>query len=331
MVTSRDVARHAGVSQATVSRVLNNSGYISPDARERVLKALVETGYVPNAQARAMRTARSGAIGIVTSEIQNPFLPYLLDELTKTARARGLTSIVWNDDEPGTPMAAAGAASGSVDGVLFMTAKTNTSGVGELAAKGFPVLYCNRAPENATVDVVTSDHRGSGRLAAEYFLRHGRTRIAATFGSPDTFASPARQSGFQAALAEGGVELPARRVHLGETAYETGFAAAQRLVESGDLPDALFCASDIIAYGSLDAFRLAGVRVPDDLWVCGIDGLPMSSWAAFDLTTQVQDVAGIAEQAIDVLLSRIGGSHREPRRIVLPTSLVVRGSTASAR
>lgn len=326
MVTSRDVARRAGVSQPTVSRVLNGVTTVAPDIRDRVLAALEETGYVPNAQAKAMRTSRSGAIGIVTTEIQNPFLPYLVDALTGAARERDLTTVVWNDPDPRNPMAAAGAASGIVDGVLVTAARHDIDGAMAMAERGFPVLLCNRAPENAGVDVVTTDHVGSGAASATYLVEHGRRDIAAVFGPPDTFASPARERGFRSSLEEHGVDLPEHRVFSGATSYEAGYHAARTLF-SGDHPDSIFCSSDIIAYGVLDALAEAGISVPDDVWVCGVDGLPMSGWRSFNLTTQAQDIPHIATQAIDALASRIGGNRAEPIRIELPTSLIVRGST----
>lgn len=327
MVTSRDVARRAGVSQPTVSRVLNGVGTVAPDIRDRVLAALAETGYVPNAQAKAMRTARSGAIGIATTEIQNPFLPYLIDALTSAARERDLTTVVWNDPDPHTPMAIAGAASGIVDGVLVTAARHDIRGVAAMAARGFPVLLCNRAPENAGVDVVTSDHVGSGAASATYLVGHGRTDIAAVFGPPDTFASPARQRGFRMSLEEHGVCLPEHRVFSGDTTYDTGYQAAKSMIEGG-LPDSIFCSSDIIAYGVLDGLAEAGILVPDDVWVCGIDGLPMSGWRSFDLTTHAQNIPGIAARAIDALAARIGGDRSGPVRLELPTTPVIRGSTA---
>ncbi|WP_426007245.1 LacI family DNA-binding transcriptional regulator [Paenarthrobacter sp. NyZ202] len=330
MVTSRDVARRAGVSQPTVSRVLNGVTTVAPEIRDRVLAALEETGYVPNAQAKAMRAGRSGAIGVVTSEIQNPFLPYLVDAITGAARERDLTTVVWNDPDPSNPMAVAGAASGIVDGVLVTAARRDIHGVMTMAQRGFPVLLCNRAPEEAPVDVVTSDHFGSAAASATYLVEHGHRDIAAVFGPPDTFASPARQKGFRQSLLAHGVHLPDNRVFSGATSYESGYRAVRSLFDGG-LPDSIFCSSDIIAYGVLDALAEAGVKVPNDVWVCGIDGLPMSGWRSFDLTTHAQDIPHIAAQAVDALAARIGGSRTKPVRLELPTTLVVRGSTNHAK
>lgn len=328
MVTSRDVARVAGVSQATVSRVLNQPHLVDPKTREKVHNAFHTTGYVPNAIAKAMRTSRAGTIGIISSEIQNPFLPLLLDELTRAARRRDVNVVVWNDDDPLAQMAIAGLGSGTVDGLLFTAARTDSPGVMDLISRGVPVMLCNRASLDAGADVVMSDHYGSGYAVGTYFAGHGHQKVAAIFGPPDTFASPARQAGFRQALADAGVELPDHRVTEGATSYETGYAGAMTLLEQTDPPEAVFCSSDIIAFGALDAFRARGVRVPEDMWVAGIDGLPMSGWKAFDLTTWAQPVEQVAQTAIDVLLDRISGRRDELRKVALPTQLVARQSTA---
>ena len=330
MVTSRDIAKRAGVSQPTVSRVLNGIPTVAPEIRERVLLALEETGYVPNAQAKAMRTARSGVVGIATTEIQNPFLPYLVDALTSAAQTIGLTTIVWNDPNPDTPMAVEGAASGAVDGVVFTAARDHIRGAVSLSERGFPIVLCNRAPDTAPVDVVTSDHFSSGADSAQYLLDHGRTRIAAVFGPADTFAGVARQRGFRGAMRDREVALDESWVRSGPTTYDFGMTAIGSILETGR-PDAIFCSSDIIAFGVLDGLRKARISVPDDVWVCSIDGLPMSSWRAFDLTTRAQNIPLIARETMEAIARRIGGDNAQPWRHELSTELVVRGTTAGTR
>lgn len=236
-----------------MSRVLNGVPTVAPEIRARVLKGLAETGYVPNAPARAIRTSRAGAIGIATTEIQNPFLPYLVDALTTAARNHDLTTIVWNDPDPAMPMAAAGAASGAVDGIVATATRSHVRGLLPLADKGFPVLLCNRAPDDVPIDVVTSGHVDSGAASAEYLARHGKRDVAAVFGPSDTFASPARERGFRAAAAEQGIRLRESRIPHGPTSYDSGFDAMTSLASDG-LPEAVFCSSDIIALACLMLF-----------------------------------------------------------------------------
>ncbi|MHC9297016.1 LacI family DNA-binding transcriptional regulator [Mycobacterium sp. LTG2003] len=330
VVTSHDVARAAGVSQATVSRVLNGNERVTPEIRERVQRALADLGYVPNASAKSMRTAKSGAIGIVAADLTNPYFPRLLDALSREARGRGLNVLLWNDDDPEAPMAQAGVAAGSVDAVVFAAARQSTVGVNILADRGFPVMLVNRGWPDSRVDQVTSDHEASGYAAADYYLTRGRTRIAAMFGARDTFASPAREVGFRRRLEESGVTVSPDRWFVGDTSYEHGWACARRILESRPLPDAVFCSADLIAFGAMSAFRAGGVRIPDDMWLMGNDGLPMSAWEPFDLTTHRQPIEDMAREGMDLLVSRIGGAQHEPRRVLLPTELIVRGSTAHA-
>jgi LacI family transcriptional regulator len=330
MVTSHDVAREAGVSQSTVSRVLNGRQLVSDEARTRVLEALDRLGYVPNASAKSMRTLKAGAIGIVASDLANPYFPRLLDALTKEARTRDLNVIVWNDDDPRAPMAQAGVASRSVDGIIFAAARENTVGVELLADRGFPVVLVNRAWPGSRVDQVTSDHEASGYSAADYFLRRDRVRLAAIFGPRDTFASPARERGFRKRVDEAGVIVPGDRWIVGETTYEHGRDATRRLIDAQQLPEAIFCSADVIAFGAIGALREAGLRVPEDVWVMGNDGLPMSEWQPFDLTTHRQPVESIARSGMDALVSRLSGSTVPPQRIIIPTELIVRGSTDHA-
>jgi LacI family transcriptional regulator len=328
-MTSRDVAERAGVSQATVSRVLNGNYPVAAETRARVMAALEATGYVLNAQAKAMRTSQSGSIGLVASEIQNPYFPYLLDELTRAASKFNVHSIVWNDDSGDVAIATAGLASGTVDGLIFTTAREGMAGIDALIARGAPIVLCNRAPLDSAADVVMNDHEGSGRGSADYLLGQGRTRIAAIFGSPDTFATPLRERGFMAALKDAGVSIPPQLVQRGRTGYETGRDAALRLLDSGTPFDSLFCSSDVIAFGAIDALRSRGVRIPEDVWVAGIDGLRISSWGAYDLTTHQQNVSEIARRAVGRLLDRVAGESDHVLDLI-PAHLTIRGSTAHA-
>lgn len=329
-LTSRDVAARAGVSQATVSRVMNGSDKVSDETRQRVLRALEETGFVLNSRARAMRTARTGTIGLVTSEIQNPFFPYLIDELTRAASELGMRAVVWNDASPDADVAVEALASGAVDGLIFTTAREGMPGLGRLIAQHAPLVLCNRAPVDSAADVVMNDHAASAREAARYLIGHGRTRIAAVFGAADTFATPLRRTAFLAEAEALGVVVPPERVRQGPTAYDAGREAAADLLAVDPEIDTLFCSSDVLAFGAIEAVRRSGRRVPEDVWVMGIDGLRLSEWGVFGLTTMQQDVRAIARDSVERLVDRISEPSRDRvLRLHRPT-LVVRESTAHA-
>ncbi|WP_460798648.1 LacI family DNA-binding transcriptional regulator [Microbacterium sp. GXF0217] len=330
MVTSHEVARLAGVSQSSVSRVLRGANNVDPDIREKVQRALETLSYVPNASAKAMRTARTGAVGVVASEILNPYFPTLVDAITRAAAEKDLSVLLWNDADPDAPLARQGVASGAVDGVIFAAARQDTRAIAEFARRNVPLLLISRADPTLAVDQVTSDHEESGYRAAAYLLAHGRTDIATMFGPRDTFASPARERGFRRRLDESGIAVPDEHWMVGETTYDHGWVSARRLIDSGQVPSALFCSADLIAIGAMSAFRQSGVRIPEDVWVMGHDGLPMAEWSAFDLTTQRQQVDALATAGIELLSERMSGSAREARQIALPTEMVVRSSTAFA-
>lgn len=328
MATSRDVARAAGVSQATVSRVLNSSKPVSEDVRARVMQALESTGYVLNAQAKAMRTSRSGSVGLVTSDIRNPYFPLLLDELTRASNDLGLKAVVWDDRAADGKDSIEAYASGSVDGLILTSLRIGSPEVDELRRRGAPFVLCNRAPADVPADVVMADHEDMAYRITRYVAQAGRTNIAAVFGERDSVATPFRRRGVERALAEHGMDLDVSHVRDGRTAYETGKAAALDLLSSGVVFDTLICTSDVLAYGALDAMRQRGLRVPEDVWVTGVDGLPMSAWGALDLTTVEQNIPEIAQRSVAALAARIDGDRSPFFRDLIESTLVIRGSTA---
>lgn len=329
MVNSHDVARAAGVSQATVSRVFNGLPHIRPEVRQRVHEAAKQLGYVRNVNAKALSQSRAGAIGLVTSDIQNPYYPYLLDELTRAANERGIRAIVWDDTTADGRYAVEGLTSGAVDGLILTSLRTTSTDVDALLARGSNFVVCNRAPEAIAADVVMADHEIMTRTVAEYIATAGRRRIAAIFGARDSVATPFRKRGLTSALDTHGIDLDPSLIRDGETTYDSGYASMVDLLQHahGDF-DTVFCTSDILAFGAIDALREAGLSIPEDVWVTGVDGLPMSRWRGFDLTTVEQDVPRIAVRAVERLIARIEGDTSEPRRDIVPARLVVRGSTA---
>jgi LacI family transcriptional regulator len=328
VVTSHDVARLAGVSQTTVSRVLNDSEKVHPATRERVMAAFEQLNYAPSAPAQAMRTRRAGSIGVVASDITNPFFPELLDALSRETHRRGLKMILWNqDDDAASQSVVEGVSRGLVDGVLVASAASGVTVVNPLKRLTVPLVFVNRGMSGFPADQVTSDNAGAARQAAEYLYSTGRRRIAAVFGPKNINTGPEREDAFLASLAEHSVTVPSAWTYRGASAFRTGYDSVLNLVDSGDLPDTLFCNSDLIAFGAINALRSRGIRIPEDMWVIGIDGLPMSGWEVFDLTTVSQPIESMAHDAVELLIGRINGSTDGPVTLHLPTTLVVRGST----
>jgi LacI family transcriptional regulator len=331
MVTSRDVARVAGVSQATVSRVLHNNPNVGEDIRLRVLKAFEDTGYVANTQARAMRTRRTGIIGVVTGQITNPFYPELIDALATSLNETGQRMILWTTGGSSEPGAVDAIRSGAVDGVIFTTATGESEALNEAIRRRAPLVLTNRSIAGAPCDQVTSDNVTGGGTIANYFLSYGHTNVAVV-GGPETISTGReRQAGFVAALEEAGVRIPLRRTPAAATfLHEAGMEIGMKLLRARDRPTAIFCVNDLLAFGVLDAARRLGIGVPDDLWVAGYDDVEMASWPSFDLTTVRQPTDAMAKVVVAMLLRRISSDAPLPfehRRFV--SELVVRSSTGA--
>jgi LacI family transcriptional regulator len=330
MVTSRDVARAAGVSQATVSRALSGPGIVSEATRQRVLAAVAEVGYSPNSTARAMRTGRSRTVGIVVADLANPFYPAMLDALGAAFERLGYRVTVWVTTSSANEAALQAIREGSVDGVVFTTATADSTELRGAVDRGSPIVLVNRSLPDVACDQVGSDNEAGAALIARYLVGHGRTRAGFVGGTPAATTSRARLDGFSRAMRELGHPLDPALIVEGEYGYEEGRAGMLRLLD-GPPVDAVFCSNDLLALGALDAARGRGVRVPEDLWVVGYDDIAMAAWGSYSLTTVRQDVAATADLAASMLVDRItGGGARAFEHVAFPPELVVRGSTGLA-
>jgi LacI family transcriptional regulator len=329
VVTSRDVARVAGVSQATVSRILHNHPSVGEEIRLRVLKALETTGYVANAQARAMRTRRTGAIGVVTGNITNPFYPELIDSIAASLTRADQRMILWTAGGTSEPGAVDAIRGGAVDGVIFTTVTGESEALNAAISSRAPVVLANRSIDGLPCDQVTSDNVTGGQIIADHFLRHGRTEIAVVGGHGLVSTGRERRTGFLGRLAEAGIKLPARRKPPADFLHSAGYQAGLTLLRFRNRPTAIFCVNDVLAFGVLDAARHLGISVPQDLWVAGYDDVEMACWPAFDLTTIRQPTDAMACVAVEMLLRRVGNSDLPFEHRRLATELIVRGSTGN--
>ncbi|HMN82081.1 MAG TPA: LacI family DNA-binding transcriptional regulator [Burkholderiaceae bacterium] len=330
MTTSRDIARRAGVSQTTVSRVLQASPNVSEPVRERVRRAMAEMNYRPNARARAMKMQRTGTFGVLVARITNPFYPQLLDRLTHAMGEHGRRAVVWDAESSGEQAAIEALHEGAVDGLVHGAATDVTPELQALLDRQAPIVFVNRRiPGDACDQVVSDNLRGASRLA-DYFVDHGRRRIAIVGGPQQISTFREREAGFVGRLRERGVALPTEVARVPAASYHTGQAAMRSLLEGAARPDAVFCVNDALALGAIDAARIAGVAIPAELWVAGYDDVDMASWRAFDLTTVRQPMQQMARMAVELLLQRLREPGREGRVHQVRGDLVVRGSTAGA-
>jgi LacI family transcriptional regulator len=326
--SSWDIAREANVSQSTVSRVLNNSPRISQATSQRVKDAMVRLGYSPNAAARTLITGRSNLIGLVVSNITNPFYPEVIEAIVATAAEEEYNVVLCNTQEDGNLQSAylELLIEHQVDGAILTSSLLGSEPVlSEMGIDRIPLVMVNRTVSEVSVDSVHLDNVEAGRIVAAHFVKLGHRSIGFVGGLQETSTNSLRLAGFRSGLKELGVELPADRITHGAFTRDSGYALAGELLKLPDRPTALFCADDLIALGAMDAIIDAGLRIPEDVAVVGADDVPVASLRQIALTTIRQPAAEMGRRAVKLLLERLrGGPGGEPIEIVLRPRLIVR-------
>lgn len=330
-LTSHHVAKVAGVSQSTVSRVLRNDVKVSPATRERVVQALAETGYELNAAARAFRTHRTGSVGVVIARLSNQIYPAMLGLIGARLASLGQRMIVWDGEHGGELQASHALRQGIVDGVILTATTSDSAFLREVDSPGAAVVLLNRTVESYPGDQVSSDNFGGGGQVARYLLGTGRRRIALIGGLQHASTIRDRERGFRQALDEAGTGLSPQLCERPDTfSHASGQEAAMRLLSLPHPPDGIFCVNDVLALGAIDGARALGARIPEDVWVVGYDDIELASWGAYDLTTVRQPIADMVAHAIDTLLSRIENRAKPLELKCFSNELVIRGSTGHA-
>ena len=329
MVTSHDVARLAGVSQATVSRALSSSqtAKISQKTRARVLAAVDELGYVPNAGAQALKTRRTNTVGVVVAELNNPFYSEVLDELTRVFSGEGLRVILWNAGSGSHEDALSAIGESAVDGVVFTAATASSPELALAVERQRPVVLINREVEGIDCDKVISDNWRGAASVAEFLVSRGRTNAALIAGSLDATTSKDRVAGFLQTMDTLGHTVPEHLRFTGAFSHDLAAQLTRRILRRGSPPDAIFCVNDNMAFGALDTLRELGLT-SKECWVIGYDDVEMASWPSFDLTTVRQPSRAMAVAGARLLLTRIADPGVEPRTMRFPSMLIERGSTA---
>jgi LacI family transcriptional regulator len=327
-ISSWDIAREANVSQSTVSRVINNNPRISEATRKRVKKAMDRLGYSPNAAARTLITGRSNLIGLVVSNITNPFYPEVIEAIVATAAEHDYNVVLCNTQESQKLQTAylELLIEHQVDGAILTSSLLDSEGL--LAQAGIdriPLVMVNRTVDGLRVDSVHLDNVAAGRLVAKHLVDLGHRAIAFVGGVEATSTDCARLTGFRSELDALGVALPDEYVVHQEFTRSSGYELTQRLLALPNRPTALFCADDLIALGAMDALLDSGLRVPEDISVIGVDDVQAASLRQVALTTVRQPTAEMGRRAVQLLLERIRGRpDAEPIDIVLRPRLIVR-------
>lgn len=298
---------------------------IAPDTLERVRRAASELGYVPSERGRSLSTQMTRCIGIVAADLKNPFYPELVEPL-RDGLARLGYKVLLIPDSSETDLQLTRLADGTVDGVVITTALTTAHLPKALQDRGIPFVLVNRDVDDIEADRCTVDNRGGVGALAELLLHGGHQVIGAIFGPVDTSTGRERETAFRDALQQHEMDLPDRYVARGPFDFETGRAAASAFLAREDRPTALFCANDVLAIGAYDGAISLGLVPGQDVSIVGFDGIAMSSWDLFSLTTAHVDMEALASHAVRMLMRRIEQPDLPFEAVVVPTTLALRRS-----
>jgi len=330
-MTLEEIAKLAGVSRSTVSRVINNHPNVSPEVRERVWKVIRELDYQPHAAARSLATRRTQVLGLiipqaVTILFTDPFFPLLIRGIADACNARRyhlMLSLFSSRDEQ-RELYRRIIRGGHLDGIIISSTVIDDPLIPRLLEDQVPFVLVGRYPRDARASYVDADNRAGAQMAVDYLIRLGHRRIATITGPLNMIAGLDRYEGYLAALRNKGLEKDDALIAEGDFSYEGGFQAMQTLLPHE--PTAVFVASDTMALGAIKAIKGAGLRIPEDISIVGFDDLEAASFSDPPLTTVRQPIYLLGSTAAQLLIDLIEGKSRPPQRIVFPTELVIRRS-----
>ncbi|MEW6624533.1 MAG: LacI family DNA-binding transcriptional regulator [Bacillota bacterium] len=326
MPTINDVAKHAQTSISSVSRVLNNSGYVREEVRRRVLKAVEELQYNPNALARGLIKNKSNTIGLILPDILNPFFAHVARGVEDTARSYGYNVFLCNTD-------------GSieienqylkvleqkrVDGIIYAASQRGSQLIAKLKDKGTPLVVLDRQIECVDIDTVHINNYQGAYMAVNYLVSLGHRKIAFIGGPKDIQSAVNRENGYREALQAHGLVIDEDLIKYGDFRYEGGYEGAGMLLAGKKAFSALFSANDMMAIGAINRFVEAGIKVPDDISIVGFDDIPFAKLIVPQLTTIAQPIQDMSRIAAELLLEQIEGEKKSSREVILLPKLVKR-------
>jgi LacI family transcriptional regulator len=330
-VTIEDVAKAAGVSKSTASRVLGKYGYVSDETRRKVLEAARVLNYRPHALAKSLVTGRTGTIGLLVADIENPFFARIARGVSDAISPEDYDLIVCSTNENLLEEchAVRTLRNKQVDGMVIAPATTDDySHIEELAEEGIPMVLVDRFIESLKLDCVAVTNAEGTREAIDHLAGLGHLRIA--FLGDSTSTTHERLDGYRQAMAEHGFSMDDRLVRITDYPVQSGYREAISLLCQDSPPTAVFAASNFMTIGALQAARDMNIRIPDELSIVGFDDLEWYGFVAPPITAVRQPVYELGRIAAQSLLQRINGDNSRPAVLRLPTRLIVRKSSGKA-
>jgi DNA-binding LacI/PurR family transcriptional regulator len=321
------VAKLAGVSQSAVSRVFTPGASASKKTNEKVLSAASELGYRPNILARSLITGKSRIIGLVVSHLDNYFYPEALELLSNALQKKGYHVLVFmasktsgNIDEVVDEIL-----DYQVDAIILASVAMSSNLATRCVDAGVPVMLFNRTQDDDRFSAVTSDNFLGGQKVARFLIAGGHKRIGYIAGWEGASTQHDREAGFIEELKQHGRSLYAREV--GNFVQDDARQAARKMFTKKEIPDAVFVASDDMAFAVMDVIRFElGLKIPEQVSVVGYDDVPIASWPAYDLTTVRQPANRMVAETVSIILECIENTETKPRRIEIDGPLILRGS-----
>ena len=330
MATLKDVADLAGVSRSAVSRTYTEGASVSLKTRAKVEHAAAALGYSPNQLASSLTTGRTKMIGLVSNNFHNPIFLEVFDLFTRGLQNRGLRPLLVNlTDETDPAQSVAMLRRYSVDGVIVASSTLPPSFADAFRLAGMPVVHSfGRHRARPKVDVVGIDNIAAGRLAARTLLARSYRRLAFLGGPQGATSTQDRQTGFLAEMAQAGVT--ATTSFASDYSFDAGRAEMLRLLQ-GAPAEAYFCGDDVLSIGALSALRTAGLRVPGDVGLLGLNDMEMAGWANINLTTIRNPIGEIIARSIDLVAARVADPARAPEAHLFACEMVERGTLRAVR
>lgn len=327
MVSIKDVAQVAGVSTATVSRVLADKPHVRPEVRDHVLSVVDELNYRPNRIARSLRVQKSNIIGLIVSDIQNPYFTMISRAVEDAAYEQGMSIFLCNTDEdPGKEaMYLKLMRDERVSGIILSPTQKTSNNFIEITDTHLPVVVIDRRVRNVEIDSVMIDNVESAYKIIDHLIGHGCRRIGALFGVGSTTGQD-RREGYFKALKDHGLKSSIELAFFVEAREAEGYRATQKLLKLSPPPDAIFTSNGLLSVGALRALGESSQKMPEEIAFATFDETPWSTIVDPPLTVIEQPTYDIGRTAVELLVKRIQDPTRSARQVILKSKLIVRQS-----